>query len=129
MSVRPPRLSACSKSSRHAKRARCTHLSFSIVRPRATTPSIRGKALARGGGGARARGCARRIAMPDLIERANIEQIISNTLVMGRAADGSVAFLNGTPGIGKTAMLGWAIQRAQEEGFVVAEAVASRMER
>jgi hypothetical protein len=68
-------------------------------------------------------------AMPDLIERANIEQVISDTLVMARAADGSVAFLNGTPGIGKTAMLGWAIRRAQEEGFVVADAVASRMER
>jgi DNA-binding CsgD family transcriptional regulator/tetratricopeptide (TPR) repeat protein len=67
--------------------------------------------------------------MPDLIERSNIERTLHDALLVGRAEGGSIAFLNGTPGIGKTSMLSWAMARAQEDGFLVAEGVASRMER
>ncbi len=65
---------------------------------------------------------------PDLIERSAAEEAIRDALRSGARGDGIAALLVGTSGIGKTAMLNWAIQLAREEGFVVAHAAASPME-
>src|SRR5579871_2045830 len=68
--------------------------------------------------------------MPDLIERSTAQKTIRDVLAAGGEdlGGGHVAFLTGTAGIGKTAMLRWAAQRAREQGFRVAEALASPME-
>ena len=69
--------------------------------------------------------------MPDLIERSNAQQTIRDVLAAGGVDDrrgGNVAFLTGTAGIGKTAMLRWAAQRAREQGFARRRGVASPME-
>ena len=66
---------------------------------------------------------------PDLIERSAAEEAIRDALRSGARGDGIAALLVGTSGIGKTAVLNWATQLAREEGFVVAHAVASPMER
>jgi DNA-binding CsgD family transcriptional regulator len=66
---------------------------------------------------------------PDLIERSAAEEAIRDALRSGARGEGIAALLVGTSGIGKTAMLNWATALARQEGFVVAHAVASPMER
>ena len=65
----------------------------------------------------------------DLLERVNTERAIGEALHRAAAGEGSVLLLAGTPGIGKTALLGWAASAAAQRGFAVAHAVASPMER
>jgi len=65
----------------------------------------------------------------DLLERVNTERAIGEALHRAAAGEGSVVLLAGTPGIGKTALLGWAASAAAQRGFAVAHAVASPMER
>jgi DNA-binding CsgD family transcriptional regulator len=65
----------------------------------------------------------------DLLERVNTEHAISDALRAAEHGEGSVVLLIGTPGIGKTALLGWAASLAQRRGFALAHAVASPMER
>ena len=63
-----------------------------------------------------------------LLERTDTEHAIGDALRAGARGDGSTLLVVGTPGVGKTAMLGWAASLADERGFAVAEAVASPME-
>jgi DNA-binding CsgD family transcriptional regulator len=63
-----------------------------------------------------------------LLERTNTEHAIGDALRAGARGDGSALLLVGTPGVGKTAMLGWAATLARKRGFAVAQAVASPME-
>ena len=64
-----------------------------------------------------------------LIERTGAEQAVREALAASAAGDGTALFLTGTAGIGKTAMLGWAMALAGERSDLVAHAVASPMER
>jgi DNA-binding CsgD family transcriptional regulator len=63
----------------------------------------------------------------ELLERVDTEDAIGEALASAAAGDGGALLLTGTAGIGKTALLGWATAAA--EGFAVAHAVASPMER
>jgi DNA-binding CsgD family transcriptional regulator len=65
----------------------------------------------------------------DLLERVTTEHAVGDALRAGARGEGGVVLLIGTPGIGKTALLGWAAALAQKRGFAVAHAVASPMER
>jgi predicted ATPase len=66
---------------------------------------------------------------PELLERDHTEHAIRDALRDAARGEGGVVALIGTPGIGKTAMLGWATSLAHKRGFAVAHAVASPMER
>ena len=66
---------------------------------------------------------------PELLERLDTEHAIGEALRGAARGDGGTVALSGTPGIGKTAMLGWASTLAAARGFAVAHAVASPMER
>jgi DNA-binding CsgD family transcriptional regulator len=66
---------------------------------------------------------------PELLERVHTEHAIRDALRDAARGEGGVVALIGTPGIGKTAMLGWATSLAHKRGFAVAHAVASPMER
>jgi DNA-binding CsgD family transcriptional regulator len=63
-----------------------------------------------------------------LLERVDTAHAIGDALRASARAEGSALLLVGTPGVGKTAMLGWAAALGEERGFAVAEAVASPME-
>jgi DNA-binding CsgD family transcriptional regulator len=63
-----------------------------------------------------------------LLERTDTELAIGDALRAGARGEGSALMLAGTPGVGKTAMLGWATTAAQERDFAVAAGVASPME-
>ena len=65
----------------------------------------------------------------ELLERVNTERAIGDALEAAAGGEGAVVLLTGTPGIGKTAMLEWAAALAADQGFAVADAVASPMER
>jgi DNA-binding CsgD family transcriptional regulator len=65
----------------------------------------------------------------ELLERVKTEHAIRDAMRASARGDGTVALLVGTPGIGKTAMLGWATALGHKNGFAVAHAVASPMER
>ncbi len=65
----------------------------------------------------------------DLLERVNSEQAIREAMRAAGRGEGSVVLLIGTPGIGKTTMLGCAASLARRHDFALAHAVASPMER
>jgi DNA-binding CsgD family transcriptional regulator len=65
----------------------------------------------------------------ELLERVNTEHAIGDALRAATHGDGGVLLLVGTPGIGKTALLGWGAALAHRRGFAVAHALASPMER
>jgi DNA-binding CsgD family transcriptional regulator len=65
----------------------------------------------------------------ELLERLDTEHAIGEALRGAARGEGGTVALSGTPGIGKTAMLGWASALAGARGFAVAHAVASPMER
>ena len=69
------------------------------------------------------------IKQPELLERVDTERTIGEALRAAARGEGSTVALLGTPGIGKTAMLGWAAALAGSRGFAVAQALASPMER
>ena len=69
------------------------------------------------------------IKQPELLERVDTERTIGEALRAAARGEGSTVALLGTPGIGKTAMLGWAAALAASRGFAVAQALASPMER
>ena len=69
------------------------------------------------------------IKQPELLERVDTERTIGEALRAAARGEGSTVALLGTPGIGKTAMLGWAAALASSRGFAVAQALASPMER
>jgi DNA-binding CsgD family transcriptional regulator len=64
-----------------------------------------------------------------LLERVRAEQAIEAAMAAAAAGAGGTVALVGSPGIGKTAMLGWATSLARDRGFAVAHSVASPMER
>ncbi|HXR13141.1 MAG TPA: AAA family ATPase, partial [Solirubrobacteraceae bacterium] len=63
-----------------------------------------------------------------LLERINTAHAIGDALRASARGEGSALLLVGTPGVGKTAMLGWAAELGEERGFALADAVASPME-
>jgi DNA-binding CsgD family transcriptional regulator len=65
----------------------------------------------------------------ELLERVKTEHAIGDALRAGAQGKGGVVLLIGTPGIGKTALLGRAAAAAAQQSFAVAHAVASPMER
>jgi len=65
----------------------------------------------------------------ELLERVDTEHAIGDALQAAARGEGSTVALLGSPGIGKTAMLGWASELAAARGFAVAQAIASPMER
>ena len=65
----------------------------------------------------------------ELLERVNAEHAIGEALRAAEHGNGSVVLLIGTPGIGKTVLLGRGAALAERCGFAIAHAVASPMER
>ena len=65
----------------------------------------------------------------ELLERVNAEHAIGEALRAAEHGNGSVVLLIGTPGIGKTVLLGRGAALAEKRGFAIAHAVASPMER
>lgn len=68
-------------------------------------------------------------AAPRLRERRAELRAIEASLAAARRDDGQVLLLSGAPGVGKTALLGAAIEAATESGFVVLGARGGELER
>lgn len=67
-------------------------------------------------------------AAGDLIERSGALAAIERTLAEARTGAGSLAFVSGPAGVGKTALVGEAADLGRSAGFTVLSGVASELE-